>query len=71
MTIYIAIYKAASGEEFFIEYRPLYDVCAGATEILSASVNKRPHTWQEQRKAYRQTYIQRKPRQLDLFKNDK
>ncbi len=62
MTVYIAIFKAADGNEFFIEYRPCYDEIAGGIEILSVQHTKRPANWNEQREAYQRTPQPVKPR---------
>jgi len=52
MTVYLAIFKAEK-MTFAIEYRPLYDECAGAIEILSIDIQARPVSQFEKRKPRR------------------
>lgn len=70
MIRYVAIYKKRNGDTFVIEYRPAYDECAGAIEILSIEAKHHPANWQEQRAQYQRTPTRRRPRQLELGMDD-
>lgn len=76
MTTYIAILKDAK-RTVVIEFIPLLDSPAfepffDGIEIVSVDIQQFPHTWAEQRAAYRASPSRPKPpRQLGMFDGEK
>lgn len=73
MTVYIAILQDEK-RTVVIEFVPLLDnpefePFFDGIEIVSVDIEQRPHTWQELKAAHQRTPLERKPRQLGMFRD--